>query len=565
MSLRSSVGVAQSNYAPGVLTQEHSLSIAAGTSARSANLHLSAGSIGSFIPDGYSRDLMASASGRVVGNASTLTGTARLFVERAGSPSSPFLSTPTRSTDDSSPQSVSEYTFGLTGTTQMDENWTLSFVGGVDGYRLGNVQASSFTPVQTLLDSALHAAEGGADRATLRASSVYHVNPSSPTHATFSFSLEHAALRMSSLAPPVHELPDGGETDDHGGSGNSGSGSSQTRTLGPETEPGTSTQRVVSWQSSTGFVAQTNLALNNTFFVTGGMRFEHDSRLAGVDMIEMMPMVGASTVAEKGPLLVKLRAAYGKGIRPPTTPSRLQFWETHDDRIIVTQSALGPERQSGIESGIDLFLRRALALQVTRFDQRASGLIQLVGIPDDAVRHPRRWIPVAQNVGEINNRGWELQATGNVRQLSLNGTMTFVDSRVRKLADGYTGDLVTGDRMLQVPARTQSLTATWTGLRWRASVGASRALDWIYYDQRAIADSAATDTPSSSLTGPRLRQFWKHYDGGTRLRATASRDIRDLFTFEITGENLLNHQTGEPDNVTVIPGRTIMTGVRFKF
>jgi iron complex outermembrane receptor protein len=563
MSLRSSVGIAQSSYAAGVLTQEHSLSVAAGTSARSANLHLSAGSIGSFIPDGYSRDLMASASGRVVGAASTLTGTARLFVERAGTPSSPFLNTPTRAAGDSAPQSVSEYTFGLTGTRQVDDNWTLSLVGGIDGYRLGNVQAASFTPVQTLLDSALHAAEGGADRATLRASSVYHVNASSPTRATFSFSLEHATLRMSSLAPPVRELPDDNESEGGGGSSNSGPGNTQT--LGPETEASTSTRRVVSWQNSTGFVAQTNLVLNNAFFVTGGMRFEHDSRLAGVDVIEMMPMVGASTVAEKGPLLVKLRAAYGKGIRPPTTPSRLQFWETHDDRIIVTQGALGPERQSGIESGIDLFLRRALALQVTRFDQRASGLIQLVGVPDDQVRHPRRWIPVAQNVGEINNRGWELQATGNLRQLSLSGTMTFVDSRVRKLADGYTGDLITGDRMLQVPARTQSLTATWTASRWRASVGASRALDWIYYDQRAIADSAASDMPSASLTGPRLRQFWKHYDGGTRLRATAARDVRDLFTFEITGENLLNHQTGEPDNVTVIPGRTIMTGVRFRF
>jgi iron complex outermembrane receptor protein len=242
----------------------------------------------------------------------------------------------------------------------------------------------------------------------------------------------------------------------------------------------------------------------------------------------------------------------------------MQFWETHDDRIIY-QGALGPERQAGIESGIDLFVKRTLSLQVTHFDQRASGLIQLVGIPADTGRRSHRLIPLAENVGEISNRGWELQATGNVSRLSVNGTMSFVDSRVQKLAAGYSGDLITGDRMLQVPAQTQSVSATWATSRWHASLGASRALDWINYDQLALARAAAGGAAAADLSGQPLRQFWKHYDGVAHLRAAASRDFRDLFTFEISGDNLLNHQTGEPDNVTVIPGRTIMTGVRVKF
>jgi iron complex outermembrane receptor protein len=152
-----------------------------------------------------------------------------------------------------------------------------------------------------------------------------------------------------------------------------------------------------------------------------------------------------------------------------------------------------------------------------------------------------------------------------VGRLALNGTMSFVDSRVRKLANGYSGDLITGDRMLQVPARTQSLSATWEARHWRASVGAARALDWVNYDQLALADAVAQDAPSYELSGPRLRRYWKRYDGGTHLRAAASRDFRDLFTFEISGENLLNYETGEPDNATIIPGRTLMTGVRVRF
>ena len=420
-SVRSMFGMSQSNYVTGgtgVLTQNHSLSIATGTSAKSADLNVSASSIGSFVPDGYSRDVMATASGRMVSTTSSVTGTARLLVERAGTPTLPFDSRP--ALDSTGPQSVEQYTLGVTGTTVVDRNWTMSFVTGIDGYRLKNVQASNFTPIQSLLDSALHAAEGGADRATFRVSTVYKLNPSAPTHASLTFSLEHATLRVASWAPPVRTP--GSEMESEGGGGlNSGpgrnlrinaSGPGKTGLIGTPSDDTTSTQRVVSWQNSTGLVAQTNVALKNTFFFTGGVRFEHDSRLAGVDQIETLPMLGASVVREFGPLTVKVRSAYGEGFRPPTTPSRLQFWETHDVRII-TQNALGPERQSGIESGIDLFLRRALALQVTRFDQRASGLIELVGIAADTSRRSRHLIPVAQNVGQISNRGWELQGTGN--------------------------------------------------------------------------------------------------------------------------------------------------------
>jgi hypothetical protein len=49
------------------------------------------------------------------------------------------------------------------------------------------------------------------------------------------------------------------------------------------------------------------------------------------------------------------------------------------------------------------------------------------------------------------------------------------------------------------------------------------------------------------------------------VRASASREIRNMFSIEVRGENLLNHQRDEPDNITVVPGRTILTGIRVKF
>jgi len=573
-SLRTSAGVSQSVYAHNVLAQDHELSVTAGSDERSADLHVAGGSIGSFIPDGYSRDLMATGSARIVGERTTLSTTARVFIEQAGTPNSPliasggppsttaarYVGSPMRGSPmqaglaapNEAPQSVSEYTIGASATTSPNDRWTHSFIAGIDGYRLSNVQ-TNFTPIPSIVDSALRAAEGGADRATLRASSEMHFSSGARTRGTMTFAAEHSTLRMATTAdvPSVFiarsNVPGGLHL----------------------AMPGVSRdERVTSWQNSTGLIGQTSFSWNDAFFATGGVRLERDSRLVATGQIEALPMLGAASVRQVGPLTVKLRAAYGEGIRPPTTLSSTQLWQMRNN--VPTQAPLGPERQSGIESGMDVSLRQALTFQITRFDQRASGLIQQVAIPmdDDALR---RMTYVAQNVGEISNRGWELQATSNVAtsnvsRLAITGALSFVDSRVEKLAPGYTGDLVTGDRMLQVPGRTGSVNVAWTSNRWFASLGGSRALDWINYDELALAQAfAGADVRPRDLTGVRLRDYWTRYDGGLHLRATTAHDIRDGFAIQLTADNLLNYQRGEPDNLTIVPGRTIMTGIRVKF
>jgi iron complex outermembrane receptor protein len=139
-----------------------------------------------------------------------------------------------------------------------------------------------------------------------------------------------------------------------------------------------------------------------------------------------------------------------------------------------------------------------------------------------------------------------------------------VDSRVRALAIGYTGDLRVGDRMLGVPARTVSLAATYAATRWSANVGVSRAFDWIEYDRLSLATAyvgfARADVP---LYGADLRGYWRSYGGSTRLRASVARDLGRGVSLVLTGENLLNYQRGEPDNATIVPGRTISTGLRW--
>jgi iron complex outermembrane receptor protein len=332
------------------------------------------------------------------------------------------------------------------------------------------------------------------------------------------------------------------------------------------------------WTSSG--VAQANVSWRDAAYLTTGLRVERNVAFWANRSVSMLPMVGVAVLHDYGPLTVKLRSAYGRGIRPAATPMRGTAW--FDPRAQARLLNLAPEEQSGIEAGVDFFVGKAFGLQVTRFDQLASGLIQRVAYaPGDGhnqgssaepeypeLHHQihaedRRISYLLQNVGEITNRGWELRSELNFSALALSGTFSTVDSRVRQTAQAYVGDLRVGDRMLEVPAKTGSVSASWIGGGWTSSVAASRSWDWIDYDRIALAgafsNSAQTD---AELVGPHLRNYWLKYSGVTRLRASVGRNLFRGLSLTFSGENLLNRQHGEPDNVTVVPGRTLIFGLR---
>jgi iron complex outermembrane receptor protein len=219
-----------------------------------------------------------------------------------------------------------------------------------------------------------------------------------------------------------------------------------------------------------------------------------------------------------------------------------------------------------------------VALHVTGFRQQATDLVQQVLMAptapwappltaaDSVRRAPRRLSYALENVGVIDNRGVEVAGDVRAGPLTLAVTYALVDSRVRRLAAGYTGDLRAGDRMLEVPRHTAGGSATWQQGGWAASVGAARAADWINYDRRALAAATSNGTVATRfVTGAALRSYWRSYAGVTRLEATAAREVRRGFAVILTGSNLLDQQAGEPDNVTLIPGRMVTFGVRARF
>ena len=51
----------------------------------------------------------------------------------------------------------------------------------------------------------------------------------------------------------------------------------------------------------------------------------------------------------------------------------------------------------------------------------------------------------------------------------------------------------------------------------------------------------------------------------TRIDASFSRQLFGGFGLVVGGHNLLDAQRGEPDNVTVVPGRTLTAGLQARF
>jgi iron complex outermembrane receptor protein len=599
LELESTAGVSGSQFAPqGVLTQQHALAFRTGTSERSAGLGISIGTLGAYVPGAFANTLAANGNMRLVGARSVFTGTARLFSERAGTPSNPLLPSFTgmpggglsqRSgspseqssyaqwgpggtrpdpmsapfgtsfvTDTTRTQSVSEYTVGGTLAFAPNGRWLHTFVLGLDGYRLAN-PAITDGPLPTATDSALEAARGGGDRVTARVTSTARFGAIDRTSTLLTFTAEHGIVREQSMIVSTNVGQNGG----YGGPGQPGETASEGEA------------RLVGWRGNSGLVAQANTSLRHRFFLTAGLRLERDDALVGSTRVTSLPMLGGAVVADRGDVTVKLRAAYGMGIRPVQGAIRELAWSGR--RAALVAYDLAPEQQSGVETGADLFIGRTLAFHVTRFDQQATGLIQSVAVtvPD---RSPSRGLryenaPLGsdvayqlQNVGAIANRGWELQSAATFGRLSVGSALSLVDSRVERLASGYTGDLRAGDRMLDVPAHTTSLSGAWTAARWFGSLTLSRAGDWTGYDRVAIANALTSGgVAPHDLVGDRLRGYWRDYDGVTRVRANVTRDLFRGLSLVLVGDNLLGQQRGEPDNATIVPGRTVTAGIKAKF
>jgi iron complex outermembrane receptor protein len=560
VQLQAAAGVTSSAFAArDPFVQEHSLSMRRGSAARNVGLGVNVSTAGAYVPGASERRLLLDADGRFSRQRSIYTGFSRFSMQRANAASAMPLAQ-----DSVSGQAMAQYTVGGSIAVMPSMHWTHTVIAGVDGYRLRGLSPYSLVGPQQLSAAAVGSSEGAADRASVRLRTVGRFDVAPGALLTLTLGAEQAFTQevtrgvMAGAGGAVTPLPTLGP----------GSGGPSGTTAFAGLRGAAASGSLQTMYDNAGLLTQVQFAWQDRWFASAGVRGERIQGATPNAQHSALPMLGAAYVREVGNTVVKVRSAFGTGIRPARTLLRSSSWMGQGQGALL--SALDPEQQSGTELGVDLMLGGRVAVHVTRFDQSATGLIQPVSRVVTAVNSAggltRTMAFTLQNVGAISNRGWEVAATARVRTLSLAATMTQVDSRVTRLAPGYRGDLRTGDRMLDVPAHTVSVSAAWTRGRWMLTSTAMHAADWMGYDRMAVGTLlAAVEQSPRGLDGNNLRQYWMRYGGVTRWRAGMQFRLRGDLALMTAGENLLDVQTGAPDNATVIAGRTLTFGVRTTF
>jgi iron complex outermembrane receptor protein len=303
--------------------------------------------------------------------------------------------------------------------------------------------------------------------------------------------------------------------------------------------------------ANSGLYAQVKFAPTLGVVLTGGIRADHNSSFGEQFRRAWSPMVGAVYTRDNAWGTLKLRAAYGKGIRPPPPSARLAI-----ATLSYRQEAnpwLEPEAQRGSEAGVEFYAQERLSLSITAFSQVASGLIQQVIVEKSGSRAIQY-----QNVGTIGNRGVEMDGSVRIGKLTASASIGWVESRVRDLAPNYSGELVIGDRVPEVPLSSGSF----------ALAGRLGSVDWVagttYVGKWRGYDWARFLAMESQGTTPGLRPFLVDYRPLVRPYLGFIGAAGRAWSWFLRAENLLNVQHNERDNLQLVPGRRLTLGVRLK-
>lgn len=306
-------------------------------------------------------------------------------------------------------------------------------------------------------------------------------------------------------------------------------------------------------QTTKGIFAQSTVGFGDSFFLNGGLRGERSSAFGSNFGTAWLPLVGATLVRDGQPVTVKLRGSYGKGIRPPAAGAAAAF--SNGEIQQIANPRLAPESQSGIEAGIDLFFFRVADLHFTAYRQNAYDLVQQVILTAGTVR-PR--MVQQQNVGTIANKGWEAEGEIRLGSVALTGSATKTDSRVTAIARRYSGFFVPGDRVLEVPAWTSSVGASFAHSRVSGSASFVHTGDWINYDWISMYRAALGREPKRGTQ----RAYWITYPGFNSVRVAGSIRLWQRSELYFRGENLTNDQRSARDNLHIAPGRSFVAGMR---
>jgi iron complex outermembrane recepter protein len=523
-----SAGIVQSRYDEGRSEmQRHSLALAGGGVRGSYSIGGAYGNEGEYVRGMQSSTRGVFAGSRAMLGSLLLEGTAQHSGVHFLAPTNPLLrvrrTTAAQTAWASAPQSLRHSTFGITARYDARPWWQQSLVIGHDA-NVGALAPQRNPAV--VADALLGATAEDAAKTSLRYSTTLQVPPANGASSSLTFGVEHSRARQERLGHAA-------------------------TILGPSTSTGL-VSLYVDTVRNTGAFAQWKLDVRETFYFSAGLRGEENTAAGDGHTPAWAPMVGASVVRDVREWTVKVRGAYGRGLRPPAPGGRLEL-ASQGIRQLANPD-LGPETQSGIEGGVEVYSGDRLTLRATLYRQIAEGLIQHVLL--DAKSPPRIAVQ-QQNAGKIENRGLELEGNAKLGVLRFDGGYSFTSSRVRAIAPRYTGELRPGDRVPEVPSSAGELSVTLGRSSLQATFGVSHIGAWTGYDW--LRYYSTVEQPI--LPRPSLRSFWLEYPAITKSFATVSLVTPGGLSWFLAADNIGNVQRFERDNLLITAGRVVRAGV----
>lgn len=236
-----------------------------------------------------------------------------------------------------------------------------------------------------------------------------------------------------------------------------------------------------------GAFGQLQVGFADAAFLTAALRAERNPNYGPDYGTNYAPRLGlAYTAPAIAGVVAKARAAYGRATRPPSAFARSGSPFVADPLYGVVQgtlpnTAIGPSVQRGFEYGLDLFAARWATLHVTRYDQTVEGVIvsyvadSVQSLVVDPFSGQFTYLRQSQfaNLGDVKNRGWELQGTARVRAFELGGAYTWARSRVAAVDPRYEGIARPGDLFPGLPERNGSVSLRYRSGRVNAGVVAN--------------------------------------------------------------------------------------------
>ncbi len=460
--------------------------------------------------------------GRVVAGPVVLEGSARggrhEFLEQQ------FLDLRTLRRIDSVPEEIRTVGGGITATQYFSESWYHTVVAGVD-HAEGAIERAR--PLLLAPRFPLGATHVQATRASVRYNMVGEGRVGRALRLTGTLGAEHSSLNQ-----------------DRGvvGDGEAGGRRRVTTVLEDDAD-------------NSGVFGQVRLRFGERVLVTGGTRAEWSSTVGDQAGPAWASTAGAVWTIPAGRHAFRVRGSWGRAIRPPTPGMSAAL--TTGTFQQQANPGLGTEIQRGGEAGLEFHSDGGARLAVTYFDQQADGLIQPVTRP----RQTRgTTIYQFQNVGAIDNRGVEVEASFTLGAFEFRGAHHVTDSEVRRLAPGYTGELRVGDDVPEVPTSTSTLALTWEQGGVRLSAGAARLGSWRGWDVRALVRAEQSPDPLPEDLSPFLVRFPSLF----RPWLSLSADLRGRLSAFLSVDNPGGSDRLVRDNGSPPVGRSVNLGVEVR-